>query len=648
MSDGKKPQELLESDDHAQVRESAEEAAFAELLQGGKVAEGREFRSDRPSFSLSPDAESIRLREERPVLIEGVASDMVRPSNISESDQNADTSSRLPSTLVHEFELELPDGYKIVDRLPSDSHCDVYRIQMESSGETAILKVLMDEFAHDENIRERYMQSMQKLSEVVHSRVLAVLDCGELSNKRPYVVYEEFDGVSLREFMDCEGGRLSIFDSICIASQVCHGLEEARLDQLIHLDLSPTCILVSKTDGNLRVKICDFGVGRVVESDVSRTAELTRTSDIFGSPLYLSPEQCQGERTDTRADVYSVGCLLYEMLTGRQPFSASNPLQIILRHLEDRPEPFAIEFDELRIPKILERYVMKCLEKDPKNRFSTPGKLAKLLDSMTGARSCRPIERVLSGVLRQLVYVLTFFFSVFASAPLFGVSALLVLPVFLILFWAVSDKTRTYCDELRVDPQYTGQHIEHFLLSTSRAALIASQIVAFLMAARLVSDCFTLMHADRLFESISLPIYLIMFSGALIAGYVAESFRDRIFRTKKQISLGPGGPLPLRQFLHNILVFIFVCISFVPLNIALDKVDSAMRADPLVAKIPVFAASRDIPKGTVLTRDDLVEVKELAKRAHLYGDLKVYHIVGRKTLEPLVEGQSISRVYLAD
>src|SRR5262249_22826920 len=155
-----------------------------------------------------------------------------------------------------------------------------------------------------------------------------------------YFVMEFVDGESLAKLIASEGP-LGTTLAVDIFKQICDGLTHAHQKGLIHRDLKPSNIILTKTEsGATSVKIIDFGIAKVVSTQAED--KLTRTEEIFGSPQYMSPEQCQGDELDGRSDIYSLGCVMYEAITGRAPFVGESPIQVIVQHLNQQPVPINV------------------------------------------------------------------------------------------------------------------------------------------------------------------------------------------------------------------------------------------------------------------------------------------------------------------
>src|SRR5262249_53482062 len=154
-------------------------------------------------------------------------------------------------------------------------------------------------------------------------------------------------------------------------------LDYAHHNRVIHRDLKPSnIILLQDSEGNCVAKLVDFGIAKVLPLGEPEALPVTGAGEIFGSPLYMSPEQCTDRELDNRSDVYSFGCLMYESLTGQPPFYGENPVQTMYMHVNDLPRPFRDSFPNVRLMADLERIVLKALAKDPAKRYQSMKALA--------------------------------------------------------------------------------------------------------------------------------------------------------------------------------------------------------------------------------------------------------------------------------
>jgi serine/threonine protein kinase len=217
----------------------------------------------------------------------------------------------------------------------------------------------------------RFRREARALSSLRHRNSVELLDYG-LCDGRPYLVLELAPGTTLEEVQACQ--TLTIDAVLAIYEQLCDVLGEAHQIGFIHRDLKPPNVIV-KDIRDLHVKLIDFGATKSVSENAS---VITNTGETIGTPAYMSPEQCLAQPLDSRSDIYSLGCMLYESLTRRRPFSGKNPMATMQQQVMIEAPPFT-EAELLEIPPRLEAIVLKCLKKDPDKRFESMHQLRNQL-----------------------------------------------------------------------------------------------------------------------------------------------------------------------------------------------------------------------------------------------------------------------------
>ena len=251
------------------------------------------------------------------------------------------------------------DGrYRIISRLGSGGMADVYLARDESLGRLVAIKVLKKRLAADAEFVERFRIEAQAAASLNHPAIVAVYDRGKAGDS-PYIAMEYVDGESLRQQVR-RTGRLSPDEAAGIALAVLDALREAHARHIVHRDVTSSNVLVDEAG---RVKVADFGIARMGVS------ALTRTGAMLGTSSYLSPEQAQGRSADERSDLYSLGVVLYEMLTGRLPFSGESDLAVAMQHVSAAPpNPRSLIPD---VPEAYAAVVMKALSKQPFDRYQS-------------------------------------------------------------------------------------------------------------------------------------------------------------------------------------------------------------------------------------------------------------------------------------
>jgi serine/threonine protein kinase/tetratricopeptide (TPR) repeat protein len=249
--------------------------------------------------------------------------------------------------------------YEVIEELGEGGMGIVYKVFDRKVEEKVALKVLAPEIAGDEKTIERFRNELKLARNISHRNVCRMYDLSE-EEKTPFITMEFVPGENLKSLIK-RIGQLSKFKTLSIAKQVCGGLAEAHRLGVVHRDLKPQNIMVD-SEGNAR--IMDFGIARSI-----RTKSITETGMIIGTPEYMSPEQVEGVGVDQRSDLYSLGVILFEMLTGRVPFQGETPLSVILKH-KTEPPPDPRKFDE-QIPVAISSLILKCLEKDKNKRYES-------------------------------------------------------------------------------------------------------------------------------------------------------------------------------------------------------------------------------------------------------------------------------------
>ena len=272
---------------------------------------------------------------------------------------------------------KLGNRYEVLDLIGGGGMSLVYQAKDTFLDRIVALKVLREQFTSDIEFVRRFRREAQAVAKLSHPNIVSIYDVGQ-DGEIHYLVMEYIKGKTLKEII-LEQGPLELAEIIDIAKQICDALEHAHENSIIHRDIKPHNILITR---GKRVKVTDFGIARAATN-----ITMTHTKDIIGSVHYFSPEQAKGEITGEKSDIYSLGIVLYEMVTGRLPFEGDSPISIALKHIQTEPEPPST-FNP-SIPDSLEKIILKAIQKDPQKRYDNVGSLrlelvSSLLDNVVG------------------------------------------------------------------------------------------------------------------------------------------------------------------------------------------------------------------------------------------------------------------------
>ncbi len=278
-----------------------------------------------------------------------------------------------------EIPPQLGARYEVLGLVGSGGMGTVWKVFDKELNETFAIKVLNPDLVADETANKRFQKEAKLASELTHANIAAIFGPGTDNRGRPYIIMRYVDGESLADILKREG-KLSEERALDIFKQICEALSHSHMKGIVHRDIKPSNIIISKTEsGGDLVQIVDFGIARYIYEEVTKTQALTKAVDIFGSPMYMSPEQFLGEEITAQSDIYSLGCVLYEMLTGTPPFTDENPVKLVLKQIS---EPVNLS----KVPQSCREIVSRCLHKDRSVRFSSVDYAIQML-SRTKAHS---------------------------------------------------------------------------------------------------------------------------------------------------------------------------------------------------------------------------------------------------------------------
>lgn len=251
--------------------------------------------------------------------------------------------------------MYIADRYEIIGKIGAGGMSDVYKAKDLTLGRFVAIKVLKPEFSEDVGFVTKFRTEAQSAAALQHPNIVNIYDVGS-ENGLHYIVMEYVEGITLKTYIE-KKGQLSFKEAVSIAIQVGRGIEAAHNNQIIHRDIKPQNIMIS-TEG--KVKVMDFGIARAASSN-------TISSDVMGSVHYSSPEQARNGFVDGKSDIYSLGIVMYEMVTGRVPFDGDTTVAVAIQHLQEemvKPSAYAPN-----LPISMEKIILKCTQKNPDRRY---------------------------------------------------------------------------------------------------------------------------------------------------------------------------------------------------------------------------------------------------------------------------------------
>jgi len=269
--------------------------------------------------------------------------------------------------------------YEIMQRLGSGGMSIVYLAKDIRLKKIVALKMMLPHLVANPMSLQRFQQEAEAASNLSHVNVVGVHNFGVTKGNQPYLVMDYCHGTSLANMVSAQG-RMELDRAVPIFVQIAGALAHAHEKGVIHRDLKPSNILLTDSgDQHDIVKIVDFGIAKILPQEGREAAALTQTGEVFGSPLYMSPEQCRGEKLDARSDVYSMGCLMYETLVGTPPLNGANMLEILFKHINEMPATLSQATAGVQFPPGIEKIVFRSLAKEPSERFQSMAALREEL-----------------------------------------------------------------------------------------------------------------------------------------------------------------------------------------------------------------------------------------------------------------------------
>lgn len=275
----------------------------------------------------------------------------------------------------------IADRYQMLEIIGQGGIGVVYKAKHILMDRLVAFKMLRSESLRDERNRQRFQQEAKAISSLNHPNIVSVFDFGFTADNSAFLVMDFLDGKDLDTLIQ-EQGYLTPEETVPIFSQICDAMTQMHQAGIIHRDLKPGNIIIVKKNNKSIAKLVDFGMVKLFDSQSGRHAQsLTQPGEVFGSPYYMSPEQCTGMKLDPRSDIYSMGVLMYEAVTGRPPFLADNMASMAQMHLYENPTPIGEVINDANFPEWMQNIIFKALEKNVNNRYQSTEEMREALQA---------------------------------------------------------------------------------------------------------------------------------------------------------------------------------------------------------------------------------------------------------------------------
>lgn len=285
----------------------------------------------------------------------------------------------------------LPEQYEVLSMIGEGGMGCVYKVLDKNLNKIFAIKVLRPWLLENDDALRRFEQEAEAARGLTHVNLASVYNFGVGKQGAPYLVMDYLEGDNLATIIEKEGC-IDVPRALDLFIQIAETVGHAHLKGVIHRDIKPTNIIIERNSEGIELaKLVDFGIAKILPTEAGATKGHTRTGEVFGSPPYMSPEQCLGNKLDACSDVYAFGCVMYETLAGKPPFSDDNSIKTILKHLDSEVPPFSRSAKQQAIPADLEYVVMRCLEKSPIDRYQS---MHDLEDDLQKVKEGKPLEHV--------------------------------------------------------------------------------------------------------------------------------------------------------------------------------------------------------------------------------------------------------------
>lgn len=288
---------------------------------------------------------------------------------------------------------EIANQFRIVEKIGSGGMGSVYKAEQPDMRRFVAIKILHPRYLSRPDLVSRFRREARAMSHLAHPNTAKVFLYGQLEDGSCYFAMEHLEGRNLAQTVRAEGP-MEVERAIHVMVQACGALEEAHTKGIIHRDLKPENIFLTNLGGIQDFpKVLDFGLAKVTEREMRPgSLILTQEGMVFGTPEFMSPEQARGEKLDSRSDIYSLGVILYELLTGKLPFDATQPMEYIQKHIKEAPIPLAERMPNRDFPPGLWEAIAKCLAKAPPQRHQSASEMAQALKAVLAPAHGRPMN----------------------------------------------------------------------------------------------------------------------------------------------------------------------------------------------------------------------------------------------------------------
>lgn len=300
--------------------------------------------------------------------------------------------------------------YKFISVLASGGAGIVYKAENLRLGKPVAIKMIKDAALSGSDVEARFLQEAKATSHLSHPNIVSIYEFGTSVDGRPFLVMEWIEGIPLSKFIK-QFAPLDLDTTFGLFEQICDAMTHAHKRGVLHRDLKPSNIMLTKdVNGVWQTHIIDFGIAKVVEQ--GDTPKLTRTGDVFGTPLYMSPEQAEGKRVDHRSDIYSLGCMMFETLTGRPPYSGETTVALLMKHQSAEIPSINDGGTKGNFPESVDSLLRSMLAKDPEDR---PASFELVKKSFDDIRNPTKVEKTpLAQTIIKLIVKERMLFAFFA------------------------------------------------------------------------------------------------------------------------------------------------------------------------------------------------------------------------------------------